>query len=148
MTTHWTLDFNETPSHFESQLALDSVLPEDALRAFYDPELVRKWWAGAHLTFEPVLGGAYVAEFEALGQTMRGVVRDFDPESALRFTWVWEHEQEAKEFDVSISAVPQGRGSLVTLRHGTYASGDEEARTGHKEGWEYFLPRLADVITK
>lgn len=148
MDKRWKLEIEETPTGFESRLHLDSVLPEAALRAFYEPAIVQRWWAGAHLAFEPFLGGAYVAEFEALGQTMRGVVRDFNPKSTLSFTWAWDHEQGAKEFVVSISAQPKGQGSIVTLRHGTYAPGDEEARTGHREGWEYFLPRLAQVIVK
>jgi uncharacterized protein YndB with AHSA1/START domain len=124
------------------------VTPSDVIGAFLDPAAVRRWWGGAELTVEPEIGGRYVAYFDQLGQTMRGVVTDLDQATGrFGFSWSWDHAPElpARRVDVNVDA-----GAVLRLSQGDYDQTSridrDEART-HREGWEFFLPRLAEVVT-
>lgn len=149
-------------------LPLPGCPPERALAAFTDPATLRQWWGG-ELTFTPAEGGPYIVHFAKLGQTMRGRVVGYDPASRLEFTWGWDHEPGAAgrtvlatvaEADDSAdgsaaSAGPgrpehQGRpaGTELTVLHGPHGEGaaEQAARSEHHEGWEYFLPRLGQLL--
>ena len=131
-----------------AELVLPGVLPDRALAAFTDPELVRRWWT-AELTTQLVPGGEYLARFPALGQTMIGVVEEYVPGHLLAFTWGWSHQPEAAgRYGVTVSVGPGARLELVHApRAGVRVAADDPAPGEHREGWEYFLPRLAESLT-
>jgi uncharacterized protein YndB with AHSA1/START domain len=131
-----------------AELVLRGVTPERALAAFTDPELVRRWWT-AELTTQLVPGGEYLARFPALGQTMIGVVEEYVPGHLLAFTWGWSHQPEAAgRYGVIVSVGPGTRLELVHApRAGVRVAADDPAPGEHREGWEHFLPRLAESLT-
>jgi uncharacterized protein YndB with AHSA1/START domain len=145
-------------------LLLPSCPPERALAAFTDPATLRQWWGG-ELTCTPAEGGPYIVHFAKLGQTMRGRVVGYEAGSRLEFTWGWDHESGAAGRTVLVtvaeagdsagSAGPErpgrpGRpgGTELTVLHGPHGEGaaEQAARSDHREGWEYFLARLGQLL--
>jgi uncharacterized protein YndB with AHSA1/START domain len=128
-------------------LLLPGCPPERALAAFTDPATLRQWWGG-ELTFTPAEGGPYIVHFAKLGQTMRGRVVGYEPGSRLEFTWGWDHEPGAAGRTV-LAAVAEGDGGTeLTVLHGPHGQGaaEQAARSDHREGWEYFLARLGQLL--
>ena len=154
MATEYELAIAADTASVSAELLLPGVRPEHALAAFTDPELVRDWWT-AELTAQLVPGGEYLARFPALGQTMIGVVEEYLPGRLLAFTWGWSHQPEAAgRYGVTVSAGPAGRaegfGIRLDLVHapraGAVVPAGDPAPGEHRQGWEYFLPRLAAVL--
>ena len=93
--------------------------------------------------------------FGALGQTMRGQVVGYEPGSRLEFTWAWDHEPGAAGRTVLVTVAESGDGTgtgtgsmELTVLHGPHGEGaaEQAARTDHREGWQYFLPRLGQLL--
>lgn len=121
--------------------------PAEVVNAFLDPAAVRRWWGGAQLTVEEEVGGRYVAYFDRLDQTMRGTITELAPDAGrFGFTWSWDHEPElsSRRVDVSVDA-----GAVLRLAQGEYDHAsrlDRDDAGSHRDGWEFFLPRLAEVV--
>jgi uncharacterized protein YndB with AHSA1/START domain len=145
-------------------LLLPGCPPERALAAFTDPATLRQCWGG-ELTVTPAEGGPYIVHVAKLGQTMHGRVVGCEPASRLEFTWGWDHEPGAagrtvlvtvaEAGDSAASAGPErpgrpGRpdGTELTVLHGPHGEGaaEQAARSDHREGWEYFLARLGQLL--
>lgn len=155
MATEFELAIAADAATVSAELLLPGVRPERALAAFTEPDLVRDWWA-AELTAQLVPGGEYLARFPALGQTMIGVVEEYLPGRLLAFTWGWSHQPEAAgRYGVTVSAasaaLAEGAGTRFDLVHaprpGVSVPAGDPAPGEHREGWEYFLPRLAAALT-
>ena len=136
-------------------LLLPGCPPERALAAFTDPATLRQWWGG-ELTFAPAEGGPYIVHFAKLGQTMRGRVVGYEPGSRLEFTWAWDHEPGVSGRTVLVTVAEAGDsgepgadgGTELTVLHGPHGEGaaEQAARSDHREGWEYFLARLGQLL--
>lgn len=129
---------------------LDGCTADRALAAFTDPDLLARWWGG-ELTAELWPGGNYSVWFPRLEARMTGQVVSYTPGSVLAFSWGWEHEQDQPARAVTIKAEPASSGdtgTVLTVEHGRYAQGaaEQAARAEHRAGWEFFLPRLADLL--
>lgn len=148
MTDHGTVDVVDEGPAIRATVDLTGVAPRQALHAFTDPDLVRRWWAGGALTARLEPGGEYVVRFDALDQTLRGSITEYDPERILAFTWAWDHEPDEPAYAVTVMAEETADGGRITLTHGTYEDSDagRAAAASHREGWEYFLPRLAGAL--
>jgi uncharacterized protein YndB with AHSA1/START domain len=154
MATQYELAIAADAASVHAELLLPGVAPRHALAAFTEPELVRVWWS-AELTAQLVPGGEYLARFPALGQTMIGVVEEYFPGRLLAFTWGWSHQPEAAgRYGVAVSAAPatlaEQPGTRFELLHapraGVRVPAGDPAPGEHREGWEYFLPRLAGAL--
>ena len=86
--------------------------------------------------------------FAKLGQTMRGRVVGYEPDSRLEFTWGWDHDPGAAGRTVLVSADDSTKGTELTVLHGPHGQGaaEQAARSDHREGWEYFLARLGQLL--
>jgi uncharacterized protein YndB with AHSA1/START domain len=120
--------------------------PDRALAAFTDPGLLAQWWGGdLASTLEP--GTPYTVTFAKLGRAITGTVVAYQRASHLEYTWQWDHEPEAVRRTVLITVTSGngGTGTALTITHGPHGDGEAEAisRAEHREGWEFFLPRLA-----
>ena len=128
-------------------LEIPDVAPADVVEAFTDPAAVQAWWGGAQLTIDPEVGGQYVAFFDRLGQTMRGEITEIEPgRGRFRFTWSWEHTLELPARLVQVSV---DDGAVLHLDQGIYDHAsrlDRDDARSHREGWEFFLPRLAELV--
>ena len=96
---------------------------------------------------EEEVGGRYAVYFDRLDQTMRGTVTALDPGAGrFGFTWCWEHEPELPERRVEINVEP---GAVLHLAQGEYDHAsriDRDEARSHREGWEFFLPKLVEAI--
>jgi uncharacterized protein YndB with AHSA1/START domain len=128
---------------------LPGCSPENALAAFTDPALLATWWGRAELTADLVPGGRYVVRFAALDQTMTGEVVGYAAGHFLEFRWAWAHLPDEPSRVVTVTVDGQPDVTVLTVVHGPHGDDESEraARQGHREGWEYFLPRLADVLS-
>ena len=76
----------------------------------------------------------------------RGEFVEVDPPRRAVFTWGWEaggFPIEPGTSTVEIVLEPDGTGTLLRLTHSGLP--EAEAVRRHREGWETFVPRLADT---
>jgi uncharacterized protein YndB with AHSA1/START domain len=114
------------------------------LAAFTDPAVVAQWWGGGELTADLTPGGRYRVYFAGPDATLAGQVVSYDPPGWLVFSWAWAHDADPPPCTVSIVA----DGQVLRIEHGPHAD-DEAGRTArseHRAGWEYFLPKLAVAL--
>ena len=131
-------------------VTLPGCAPDRVLAAFTDPELLARWWGGDLVsTLEP--GTPYTVTFTRLGRAITGEVVAYQPASHLEYTWQWDHEPEAVRRTVLVTVTPDdaGAATALTIIHGPHGDGEAEAasRAEHREGWEFFLPRLAAQLS-
>jgi uncharacterized protein YndB with AHSA1/START domain len=130
---------------------LDGCTPGQALAAFTEPALLARWWGG-ELTAELSPGGQYSVWFRKIPARMTGQVVSYTPERSLAFSWGWEHQTDRPQRTVLVQvepAEPESSGTLLTIEHGPHGADAAEltARAEHREGWQFFLPRLVGVLT-
>lgn len=112
-------------------------------------QLVR--WFGPHetvpdtvkATLDVRVGGTYRASFKTVDgehHKVGGVYQEVVPDERLKFTWAW-HTTPERESIVTITMVPDGSGTMLTLHHEQLF--DQKAADGHKHGWTGTLEKLA-----
>lgn len=112
-------------------------------------KLVR--WFGPHETLVETVkaeldvrpGGTYRASFRTQDgeyHEVGGVYREVVPDQRLQFTWAW-HSTPERESLVTITMVPDGQGTMLTLLHEQLF--DQKAADGHRHGWTGTLEKLA-----
>ena len=74
--------------------------------------------------------------------TLRGEYRVVEPGARLDHTWSWDHEDTPPR-RVSISFADADGSCRIAVRH--EFEGAEEG-DGYRDGWEYFLGRLAGEL--
>ena len=123
--------------------------PGKVFAAWTDPEKIVRWFgpkqtlAGsvrAQVDVRP--GGRYHMSFktdDGERHNVSGVYREVVPDSRLVFTWAW-HSTPERESLVTITIIPDGDGSLLTLHHEQFF--DQKARDGHERGWTGTLDKL------
>lgn len=135
-----------------ASVRLDGCSPAQAMAGFTDAGLLARWWGG-ELTAELWPTGRYEIWFPKIPARMTGRVVSYTPDSTLAFGWRWEHEPDAPARTVTVCVGEltgtNAAGAVLTVEHGPYGEGEAElaARAEHREGWEFFLPRLAGALT-
>jgi uncharacterized protein YndB with AHSA1/START domain len=128
--------------------------PGKVFQAWTDPEKIVRWFGPAETVAGSVRaeadvrpGGRYRMNFTTddgerhqVGGEYREVVQD----SRLVFTWAWQSTPERQSL-VTISIVPDGDGSLLTLHHEQFF--DQKARDGHERGWTGTLDKLERFLS-
>lgn len=118
------------------------------------PQLAR--WFGPHETapdtvkaeLDVRVGGRFRVSFNAVDgeyHEVGGTYREVVPDQRLQFTWAW-HSTPERESLVTITVVPDGEGSMLTLLHEQFF--DEKAAEGHKHGWTGTLDKLEQYVTQ
>jgi uncharacterized protein YndB with AHSA1/START domain len=131
--------------HLLVAVDIPGATPADVVAAFCEPDRLRQWWGGS-LTFQPYPGGAYVVHFPQLSQTMRGSVRAYAQDGPLSFTWAWDHEPDLPQLLVTVDVTATPDGVQLRLEHGPYDDASRSEAHSHREGWEFFLPRLVSHL--
>jgi uncharacterized protein YndB with AHSA1/START domain len=128
--------------------------PARALAAFTDPAVLPRWWTGGELTATLEPGAPYTVSFPKLAVAMTGEVVAYIPASRLEFTWLWNHELPAVRRTVVVTVTEDGAGTTLSVVHGPHADTgpdpsdvESTARGQHREGWLFFLPRLAALLS-
>ena len=135
-------------------VTLPGCTPARTLAAFTDPAVLARWWTGGDLitTLEP--GGPYTISFTRLNRAITGEVVSYIPASRLEFTWVWDHEAPVVRRTVAITVTQDTAATVLEVMHGPHADAgpdpggaESTARAEHREGWLFFLPRLAALLS-
>jgi uncharacterized protein YndB with AHSA1/START domain len=117
---------------------------ERVYAAWTEPGLLTRWYCPnptLDLTVEADVrvGGEYLVKMGPY--VVRGRYTEVDPPRILAFTWQWDHEGGPSEVRVELTEADAGTRLLLTQTGLT-----PEDATGHLQGWELQLPRLADLL--
>ncbi len=159
---------NTTATVTENNLKLQLTRLFDAPRelvfqAWTDAARFTQWFGAAacegsslqSAKLDPRVGGKYRLQVRrADGEyfTTVGVYREVKPPERLVFTWQFEKDGSAADFDeveppemlVTIELKARGRQTELTLTHEKFAS--PESRDRHQEGWTRCLASLEKFI--
>ena len=69
--------------------------------------------------------------------------RTVDRTHRLVFTWAWDHEDLPDRL-VDVRFAPAGDGTLVSITH---EAADQTEADSYRDGWTFFLGRLAALFT-
>ena len=116
--------------------------PEAVFPFLTEPERIIRW-KGVEARVEPTPGGEYRVQVTATAVAV-GEYVVVDPPRRVVFTWGWEDDEQLPpgSSTVQIELVPDGDGTIVRLTHSGLPEGADVAQL---EGWQHFLPRLAEV---
>jgi uncharacterized protein YndB with AHSA1/START domain len=107
-----------------------------------DPEELPRWWPDA-AQLEPGIGGRIVLDFGP--GDVSGKITRWEPPAALGFTWEASN-MPGVQLHVSFTVDDLGGGrSRVSVVHSGFEAAPAEAREAVVDGWERFLPRLAQA---
>ena len=125
-----------------------AAAPAEIIPWFLEPEKLKLWWGDEHQILAR-FGGNYVITWPRIDRTLRGQIVEIG-ERNLMYSWTFDHEPDIPPRVVAINAIAADGGTRVEIRHGPYRrdDSDSEERTGHLEGWSYFLPLLAKAIDR
>lgn len=117
--------------------------PEVVFRHLTEREGLLAWMA-VDATVDPVPGGALTWTHEN-GATMVGRFVELEPPRRVVFRYGWEGDRmglapEASTVEVTLS--PVDGATRLQLSHRDLPT---DSAPDHREGWQYFLGRLADV---
>ncbi len=120
-----------------------AAAPETVFAFLTDPEQYVRW-KGRLAQLDPRPGGVFRVEFANGKDIAAGRFVESVPPRRLVFTWGWEGSDFVPPgaSTVEIDLEPTGQGTRLRLVHRGLP---EPAMTSHAEGWDYFLPRLAEV---
>ena len=120
-----------------------AAAPETVFAFLTDPEQYVRW-KGRLAELDPHPGGVFRVEFVSEKDTVAGRFVEVVPPRRVVFTWGWEGSDFVPPgtSTVEIDLEPTGQGTRLRLVHRGLP---EPAMTSHAEGWDYFLPRLAEV---
>jgi uncharacterized protein YndB with AHSA1/START domain len=128
----------------ERELYIEAT-PAVVFEVVSDPRHVSRWWPDeAH--YEPVPGST--GEISFGGDKVEAfTVLEVRPPRTFTFRWTQPPGEPATAGNsllVTFELVPSGDGTLLKLTETGYR--DEQTRSDHVNGWDYFLPRIAPYV--
>lgn len=115
--------------------------PSTAFEWFTESQLLTRWWP-SEAELDVRVGGEFRMYWDGPDVTLRGHYRVVDPGSRLDHTWSWDHDELPPRL-VTIMLEPSTVGTLVSVTH----EYEHESEQGdYRDGWEFFLGRLAQQI--
>lgn len=130
---------NEERLPLEREVRVEAP-PEVVFKFFVDPDQMVRW-KGVDATLDPRPGGVYRVNVTGT-HVARGEYVEVVPNERVVFTWGWEDEGNPVPpgaSTVEVTLVPDGRATIVRLRHFGLPGGPEDQ---HADGWEHYLARL------
>lgn len=123
--------------------AVDVEAPRDRVwQLLTDPAELPRWWPDA-AELEPGVGGRIVLNFGP--GNVSGEITQWEPPTALGFTWEASNMPGVR-LHVSFTVDDLGDGrSRVSVVHSGFEAAPAEARDAVVDGWDRFLPRLAEA---
>jgi uncharacterized protein YndB with AHSA1/START domain len=118
--------------------------PADVFRYLADSEYWTRW-QGVAANHDPRPGGLFRLQM-ANGTIARGQFVELDPPRRVVFTWGWVDHPGLPpgSTTVEIELTPVEDGTLIRLTHRGLPPDEVEL---HRQGWDYYLPRLGAVST-
>jgi uncharacterized protein YndB with AHSA1/START domain len=134
--------------------------PETVFDVVSSPDHIRDWWS-AETDVEPVPGGTGELTWrdEASGRVDVVPVTVVDAQPPHRFSFRWTHEAgevatETNSMLVTFELSPSGTGTVLRLietgfrERGWEIAVLEEVYQDHVRGWDFYLPRIAEVAAR
>ncbi|PJI91171.1 SRPBCC domain-containing protein [Luteimicrobium subarcticum] len=138
----------------ERELHIDAP-PEVVFAVLTTPEHIRDWWSAA-TDVDPVPGasGRFSWTDNTTGSTESTpfTVVESDPPRTFSFRWTYDEGAAAgpgNSLLVTFELVPADGATMLRFRetgyreHGWEAAVLEEQYASHRQGWDFYLPRLA-----
>jgi uncharacterized protein YndB with AHSA1/START domain len=120
--------------------------PDTVFDFWVDPARIVEWM-GRTATIEAHVGGAFRIDYNGT-DIASGTILEIDRPRRLVLSWGWEAPGDPTppgESRVEVIFEPDGDGTRLRLRHSGLP---DEAVQGHSEGWDQFLPGLAEVVAR
>jgi uncharacterized protein YndB with AHSA1/START domain len=143
----------------EREIYVDAP-PETVFDVVSSPDHIRDWWS-AETDVEPVPGGTGELTWrdEASGRVDVVPITVVDAQPPHRFSFRWTHEAgevatETNSMLVTFELSPSGTGTVLRLtetgfrERGWEIAVLEEAYQDHVSGWDFYLPRIAEVAAR
>ena len=142
----------------ERELHVDAS-PEVVFEVLSSPEHIQDWWS-AETRFEPVAGAAsrltWTDQDTGRQQSAPFTVVEADPPRRFSFRWTYEDDVagSGNSLLVTFDLVPSGEGTTVRFSETGYrergweAAVLEEYYNDHRQGWDFYLPRLAGAANR
>jgi uncharacterized protein YndB with AHSA1/START domain len=143
----------------ERELHIDAS-PEVVFEVLSSPEHIRGWWS-AETEFEPVAGAAsqftWTNEETGRVQSAPFTLVEVDPPRTFSFRWTYDEDAApgpGNSLLVAFELVPAGEGTTVRFRETGYRERGWEAAVleahynDHRQGWDFYLPRLAEAANR
>ena len=143
----------------EREIYVDAP-PETVFDVVSSPEHIRDWWS-AETEVEAVPGsnGELTWRDEASGRVDVVPITVVDTAPPRRFSFRWTHEpgevaSATNSMLVTFELSPSGAGTTLRLtetgfrERGWEIAVLEEAYNDHVQGWDFYLPRIADVAAR
>ena len=123
--------------------------PARVYAAWTDPAILRRWYCPnpdlpLEVTADVVVGGAYRVDMGGGRYVAEGTYTELDPPRVVAFTWRWAADPAGRHSRVRVELSAHATGTHLVLEHTGLADADDA--TGHREGWELSLDRLAGVV--
>ncbi|WKD35747.1 SRPBCC domain-containing protein [Streptomyces xanthophaeus] len=141
----------------ERELHVDAS-PEVVFEVLSSPEHIREWWSAETTAFEAAAGatGRLTWTDQETGghQSAPFTVVEADPPRMFSFRWTYDETETepagpGNSLLVTFELVPTGTGTTVRFRESGYRERGWEAAVleahynDHRQGWDFYLPRLA-----
>jgi uncharacterized protein YndB with AHSA1/START domain len=144
----------------ERELHVDAS-PEVVFEVVSSPEHIRDWWS-ADTQFEPIAGAAsrltWTDQSTGRQQSTPFTVVEVDPPRRFSFRWTYEDEGQVvapgNSLLVTFELLPSGEGTTLRFSETGYrergweAAVLEEFYNDHRQGWDFYLPRLAETANR
>ncbi len=134
--------------------------PEVVFEVVSSPEHLKEWWPD-EAAFAPAAGAEGHIAFQhgapAEATVVPITVVAFQPPSQFSFRWVYETGEapgSSNSLLVTFDLEPAGEGTRVRMtetgfrERGWEAAVLEEAYQEHVQGWDFFIPRLGEYVTR
>jgi uncharacterized protein YndB with AHSA1/START domain len=128
----------------ERELRIDAA-PATVFAYWTDPAKMARWM-GRDIRLDPRPGGEFRIDYNG-SDIARGTFLEVDPPTRLVLTWGWEAAGDptpAGASVVEVTLVADDDGTILRLRHSGLPV---EAVSDHADGWDQFLPGLAEAAT-
>jgi uncharacterized protein YndB with AHSA1/START domain len=143
----------------ERELHVDAS-PEVVFEVLTSPEHVRDWWS-AETDVQPRAGAAgrlqWTDDETGRQDSMPFTVVEVDAPRRFAFRWTYDDgaaPDPGNSLLVTFDLVPAGEGTTVRFRETGYRERGWEAAVleaeynDHRQGWDFYLPRLADAAAR
>lgn len=143
----------------ERELHVDAS-PEVVFEVITSPEHLREWWPD-EAELEPRPGATGEVSWGDKNKPAANVVPltvvDVDPPRLFSFRWAYPDTEvvaPANSLLVTFELVPQGNGTVIRFTESGFREQGweiavlEEQYNDHRSGWDHFLPRLVEYVTR
>ncbi len=121
--------------------------PEKLWRALTQPQLIAEWLM--QNDFQPAIGHRFKLTGE-WGGVLDCEVLAIDEGRTLSYTWDFTHDDPAYNLKsvVTFILTPIGGGTNLRVEQAGFHPGQTQAYGGAKAGWQKFLRKLDDLLTR